>query len=281
MLPSGIIFHQALFGYDNGHNLLASSCELTSDSRRMLAPLTDATGPWPANGFDQTYTGVPLPDMPYFALFCTWSAPEMHRPGCVWSHVLLIDLTDLAGIENLADIKCFFRRPVKNKEKPYKIPIPFSKQTERENSEKSFFKYNAEEFLTGLYANPETCFVKETSRSFEFEDLIFAIWSQQWPKLRRNFRFSTGSFADRSRLGAPFDLQLMPIGTLRILRREEKTSEPKIESQRVPVLDRPWFTIALDDLCEPNATGLRLFLSNYGADIEGLRNVFTRLVTIF
>src|SRR5438309_1743147 len=103
--------HQAVFGYDSGHHLLASSLALSSESRRALAVITDASGPWPAAGFDQVITGMPLVKEPYYALFCTWPAPEMPRPGCVWSHVLLIEFANLARIIDLTDLRRFFQRP--------------------------------------------------------------------------------------------------------------------------------------------------------------------------
>lgn len=272
--------HQALFGYDAGHNLLASSCDLTSDSRRILAPLTDATGPWPTTGFEQVYTGVPLPDMPFYALFCTWPAPEMHRPGCVWSHVLLIELTDLASIKNLGGLRPLFRRPVKSKEKPYRNRIAYLQPTSTSFIEDSWSQKCCEAFLSALYEHPESQFTKETPRSSEYEDLVFALWSQQWPKLRRNFAFSTGSFADRSRIGIPFDLQLMPTGTLRSRQQEETISHQKADNPK-PLFDCSWLTVAREDLSRSNVSGLRSFLTTYGADVDGLRNAFTRLVTVF
>ena len=35
----------------------------------------------------------------------------MPRPGCVWTHTLLIDFTDLAAVEMLTGFSDLFRRP--------------------------------------------------------------------------------------------------------------------------------------------------------------------------
>src|SRR6202040_260677 len=41
-------------------------------------------------------------------------------------------------------------------------------------------------------------------------EVVFLIWAQQWPRLRRSFRFCTLAFGDRSTEGARFDLQFVP-----------------------------------------------------------------------
>src|SRR5690348_15482342 len=108
---SGLHLEQALFGYDAGHHLLESSIELPSEVRRLLAVATDLSGSAPVDGFDAAFTGMPLFGTDFYALFCTWLAPEMPRPGCVWSQVLLIETADLERITDLGELRGFFRRP--------------------------------------------------------------------------------------------------------------------------------------------------------------------------
>ena len=43
-------------------------------------------------------TGFPLGEEGAYALIRTWPAPEVERPGSVWSHVLLIDFSELARV---------------------------------------------------------------------------------------------------------------------------------------------------------------------------------------
>jgi len=48
----------------------------------------------------------------------------------------------------------------------------------------------------------------------DFDDLLFAVWSQQWPRLRRNFRFQTAATREpRSPGGAMFDVTVMLLGS--------------------------------------------------------------------
>src|SRR5215213_2341851 len=101
---------QALHGYENGHRLLAASAELVSADRRVLARQTDSPDAGRVAGWDALLTGHPLPSGA-FALSMTWPAPEMPRPGCVWTHTLLIDFADIAVIASLSDLDNLFRGP--------------------------------------------------------------------------------------------------------------------------------------------------------------------------
>src|SRR3546814_20493757 len=79
---------QCLFGYEDGHRLLASSMSL-GDQTSLLTKLSDLA-PGTLFGSSHGYwTGLPLPELARYALFRTWPAPELPRPGCVWTHALL------------------------------------------------------------------------------------------------------------------------------------------------------------------------------------------------
>jgi hypothetical protein len=130
--------------------------------------------------------------------------------------------------------------------------------------------------LDALYLQP-------SGRAFlpmEIDDLkeiaVLQVWSQQWPKLRRSFRFCTLAFADRSLSETePFDLQFGPISVLAKLRG---TIEPSAgaSDQR----GNAWRTTAVTDLVR-GVPGLRSFLRTSGADINDGRTAFTTLVSIY
>src|SRR4051812_19331555 len=82
--------HHAIHGYRDGHRLLSSSLPLGADSSRAMLVLSDMSGPSMHPGFDEYLTGYPLPGSEFFVFAKTWYAPEMQRPGCVWTHSLLI-----------------------------------------------------------------------------------------------------------------------------------------------------------------------------------------------
>src|SRR5437016_3929075 len=128
-MPERLRIEQALFGYSDGHHLVAASVDFVPRVRQFLANVTDSSGPEKSDGFETAFTGLPVPETDYYALFCTWPAPEMPRPGCVWSHVLLVDLTDLARISDLSILRSLCLRPTVppnlfDYEKPHKLIVP-------------------------------------------------------------------------------------------------------------------------------------------------------------
>lgn len=274
------VFHQALFGYDGGHQLLATSLALPTEARHSLAVATDISGSAPAMGFDQVYTGGPLIGTDFYALYCTWLAPEMPRPGCVWSQVLLLELPDLAELPDLGSLRSLFVRPVATLELDvYSRPFRFSASPERLPRFSSGRETLAGRLLEALYANANRPVVLAAEDASEHEELMFALWSQQWPRLRRIFRFSTGSFADRGRNGPAFDLQITPQANLRAWSR----NKDYLFIDKMANIGRaePWLREAINDLCAPNSRRLRSFMNSYGTDVVNPRSSFVRLVHAF
>ena len=104
-------FHQALHGYSEGHRLLASSTSLAAIDTRTMLVLSDLSGPGASIGDEGYLTGYPLPDAGLYALARTWLATEMPRPGCVWTHTILIDFADLASLSSPAVLLRLFIKP--------------------------------------------------------------------------------------------------------------------------------------------------------------------------
>jgi len=276
--------NQALFGYDGGHQLLAASLSLPTEARHFLAVATDLSGSAPARGFDHSYTGVPLPGTSFYALFCTWLAPEMSRPGCVWSHALLIDLADIAEFRNFGTLRAVFQRPLpKPMLEEFSHPLRVSDALKAPLGLSASRETIAGHLLATLYGEPERSVVMPATDASAHEELIFALWSQQWPRLRRNFRFSTGSFSDRGREGPAFDIQITPEGNLSswhpnralVLNSREMESSAPIRRN-----DALWFRLALNDLLRPDSLEFRKFVRIYGADVTSLRAAFVPLARI-
>ena len=106
-----IQLHQSLHGYSDGHRVLAISTDLKPRDVRTMLVLSDASGPGGALPVDGYVTGYPLSDSGFYALARTWPAPEKSRPGCVWTHTLLIEFSDLASLPDLGMLFGSFRRP--------------------------------------------------------------------------------------------------------------------------------------------------------------------------
>lgn len=281
-----IKLEQALFGYRDGHNLLGTSTPLTPDVRQFLATVTDSSGPECPNGFETVITGLPLPKTDFYAVFATWPAPEMPRPGCVWSHVILIQLPDLARIPALGAVGRFFCRPSSLvPSSAYQRPIILDDHSLRNRAAHPADARRMLYLLQILYDHFQGPVVVLDEMSAVWETALFRIWSQQWPRLRRQFAFSTGSLADRSLTGLGFDIQIAPVSTERLWRRTE--TPVLLLDYRAPVEIRPrlweatWLNLAWEDLQDDSRQSLRRFFFEYGSDIERPRAAFAKLAAIY
>src|SRR5690349_13401900 len=108
----GVRVDQALHGYKDGHALISSSLKLSAPSRRIMLILSDMSGPSMTRGFESYLTGYPLPDDDYYVFARTWHAPEMRRPGCVWSHSLILSKSSLGEVEDLTSLAVNFLHPL-------------------------------------------------------------------------------------------------------------------------------------------------------------------------
>src|ERR1044072_9861526 len=105
------IIHQCLHGYGDGHQLLQSSTRLPAKAHQLLLTMSDMSGPSMISGFQSYLTGYAVPGTNWYAFAKTWYANEMRRPGCVWTHTLLIESADLSKIDDLGILLNFFERP--------------------------------------------------------------------------------------------------------------------------------------------------------------------------
>lgn len=285
-MPEQFQIEQAIFGYREGHNLLTASAPLTPRVRQFLATITDGSGPENSTGFEVAFTGLPVPETDYYALFCTWPAPEMPRPGCVWSHVLLIALADLARIQDLAVLRKLCVRPalplrLSDYDKPLTLLAPDPAPVLASSQDQG----RAVHLLWALYGQPDDGIVLLDEKCAPWETAVFALWSQQWPRLRREFAFSTSSLGDRRLAGVAFDLQIAPVGSERLWGRSSartlvlSVSPPA--SASVDLFKAAWVGTALKDMQTVSASTLRQFLFNFGSDIEKPRQGFARLATAY
>ena len=159
-------FHQALHGYDDGHRLIACSVRLSLASRRVMLARSDLSGPLSDEPLVPYLAGYPLPDDPYYVLSRTWLATEMPRPGCVWTHSILIAVSDLGTIRSAAPVVAALRRPGKDR-RDYDKPLSLDVW-------ESELRATARELLpwvAALYGSPQMTAWDATLRPQELENL--------------------------------------------------------------------------------------------------------------
>lgn len=262
---------QTLHGYGEGHRLLAGSASLPARDVRTMLVFSDAAGggTLPAEGY---LTGYPLIEAAKYVVARTWPAPEMPRPGCVWTHSILIDFSDLAALRSASSILSSFRRPGTKERESYgrDLLLPGSSPSVHAMSETSA----GAGLIDAVYGHPMQKIVAGLDAGFD-EDLVVRLWMQQWPRLRRSFRFCTFTSSDRSTPSDMFDVQLVSsasrIPRMRIL-------DAVVPSQEV--VD-PDFAPVVDDLMNADARGLRHFLRVSGGEIAGGRGAMRPLSRIF
>lgn len=86
-MPFGNV-HQLVFGYRDGHQLLATSEALQTKTLSELLPHLDASFEDPTTHY---VVGSSLGSVERYLLAKIWPADEVSRPGAVWAHGLLLD----------------------------------------------------------------------------------------------------------------------------------------------------------------------------------------------
>lgn len=248
---------QAVFGYSNGHRLLRSSITLTPVDLYELAATSDlAPGARLTSSVESYLTGAILPESKRYALVRTWLAPEMPRPGCVWSHVLLLPRSVLSSQIDLSTFNSLFRRPA-----DYETNDLYSSQIDvlrRGKGDRAQVE-PVERLLSAIYLRHPldwtACSIQEWERA------ILSIWSQQWPKLRSQFVFRS-VFSTNSLRNQAFNFD-QTAGNV------NPNFRPK------------WLDYAIQDANSTSVTPLRRFLWRYGKDIDKPQEAFADLVDIF
>ena len=258
-------FDHCLFGYDDGHRLIASSLPLGKESS-LLTELSDLAPGTIFGDSDGYWTGLPVASLGRYALMRTWPAPEMSRPGCVWTHALLIEPSYLESIKDLSVLKSLVVRPLKSSNNELyrkKLEVDFSNTTpvtEQLNEE------IVKKLILSLYGTVSSSI--EIKVPGELDAPLFSVWSQQWPKLRRNFRFQTAAgYSVKKDNAIRFD------ATALLLSKE-------ISSERKKEQSAEWLSVSVNDIYDGIEGSLRSFLWKYGCDVRRQRGSFKPLVEI-
>lgn len=263
--------HQCLFGYKDGHRLLASSLNVSEKFNSLLLVLSDLAPGLTFSDTEGYWTGVPLPAAKYYALMRTWTAPEMPRPGCVWTHVLFVSFADIPRFPDLSILAQQARRPEpKEQFESYSRPLQLEARSLASTAELRPVEVSvALCVIRSLYAPSSHSLLSGPPGAFD--EAIFAVWSQQWPRLRRAFAFRTAvSASDTTNLGIRFNICVTLAPNQADLKKSLDIS-----------LAETWEKIAVEDLRRRDPTEFRRFLWRYGSDIRRGRDRFRFLAELY
>ena len=284
---------QTLHGYSDGHRLLASSVQLSRSSERAMLPLTDYSGSSVVSGYEKYLTGYPVPYSDFYAFSKTWLAPEQKRPGCVWTHSLLIPKVEMSRFSNPDCLLCLFRKPKARSKKAfeeYEGPLtvsgsPYSGAPLMGSSD-IINEFDSENILRAiiflLYTQSEGPVFVPSDSAGEMQSLVLQTWFQQWSSLRTNFTFCTGSLSDRNVGGRSLDLQVVPnrisrrlassVENASLLENGETNASPSYPS---------WVLLACENILDSRSSGLRDYFNLVGDSDLTQRSDYQKLTSVY
>lgn len=204
-----VLIEQTVHGYINGHHLIASSIELSDKSKRKMEILSDLSGPEIQSGFQEYFTGYFLPDDNKAVLSYTWYADEMERPGCVWTHSLLIEPSDLFAIgANINQLIKVFSRPNNfNGFQNYMESILL--QTNENTNMIAVDNMKLKYLVWAIWGNESPSIILADNSNDYAKEIIY-LWTRQNKDMKQGFSFSTGSLAIRKFETEILNLQVVP-----------------------------------------------------------------------
>ncbi len=273
-----VMVNQAVHGYRDGHRLLQSSTPLATDAARSLLVLSDMSGPSLQSGFDEYLTGYPLPETDVYVLARTWYADEMRRPGCVWTHSILVDRPDLAALSPGSIISAF-RRPSRSESyasygEALELSCAKNDSTFNEIGDLNLRK----RIIDAVFRSLQPTIVQGESAA-ALESFILALWMLQWPGARALFSFCTGALMPRIHAGALLDLQVVPRAVPSSHFRKIAASATVLDGHGDTESIATWVEIVVDDLVGAEKP-FRTWLANMTAP-EAKRNMMPALAQIF
>lgn len=257
-----LTIHQALHGYRDGHRMLRSSISLGADASRSLLVLSDMSGPSMQSGFEDYLTGYPLVGTDFYVIARTWYAPEMKRPGCVWTHSLLIDRGSV-GVVTASDLLPLFRRPDSSDapDPMYAEQLQIAlKKTDTIYRLDSHDRITARIVAQAVYRELRPVIILGDSAE-SHKELVLELWMQLWPSARQTFSFCTGALLPRDQSGLLLDLQVVPRSVPPSQFRKSSAMATVIDLQKSDVLEEPWIDVIVDDLIAGHAGLFRAWLS--------------------
>lgn len=272
-----LTIHQAIHGYRDGHRLLSSSVSLSADSARAMLILSDMSGPAMQPGFDEYFTGYPLPGSEFFVFAKTWYAPEMQRPGCVWTHSLLLSREQLTHA-SAAALVAEFRRPQQDGvESAAAIPIELEGAGDGGKVD-GFADPMAAAALVGAVLGQARPVIVTVEKAGQLELAFLRLWEELWPVARGRFSFCTGALMPRSVAGALMDLQAVPRAIPSSQFRKSAESAFVLDL-RSPGTPEEWVELFLE-IVKRGDTTFRSWL-DVAAGADASRGLVPSLVPIF
>lgn len=239
--------------------------------------LSDMSGPSMQPGFDEYLTAYPLPGTELFVLAKTWYAPEMQRPGCVWTHSLLILRSHIARLDCASLVGSFRRPQLDGVESAATKPVEVN-ETSGDTTPDAFADRGLAAAMIGAVLGQPRPVIVVAETAAQFEALFLRLWEELWPAERTRFSFCTGALMPRANAGALLDLQAVP-RAIPPSQFRKSASSALVLDLRTPGKPEAWVDLVLDGAVKGDATFRTWLEAAAGADAG--RAVVPSLAPIF
>jgi hypothetical protein len=275
---SSLTIHQALHGYRDGHRLLAASTSLDSAAdRSLLQTLSDSPDASRIPLESPLLSGYPLPSGSFYVLAMTWPAPDVRRPGCVWTHSLLLD-EHVLSLDDLGFLLDEFHRPSAEASwERYATDLQPNAGIRSDGELPDV----AATVLWSLY-DPPAPPVEMRAGSLAGRDpdrFLLAVLSQLWPELRHGFSFAVAPRTARRIDGRLLDLQITVAPQSSSW--EQRPGDPQVRTVTKPLARRTpdWCETLIGDLASPGR--VRCFLRASGPSVPPTRRSMWALASLW
>lgn len=227
--------------------------------------LSDMSGPSMQPGFDEYVTGYPLTGTDYVVFAKTWYAPEMQRPGCVWTHSLLVPRAQIACMAG-AQLMGSFRRPQADAvDAAAASAVIIEEEAVVGGTSDGFADKGLAAALIGAVLGQPRPVIVVADSAAQFEAVFLRLWEELWPAERMRFSFCTGALMPRANAGALLDLQAVP-RAIPPSQFRTSASAALVLDLRTPGKPEGWVKLVLDDAVRGDATFRSWLEAAAGAD---------------
>lgn len=262
---------QMVYGYNHGHTQMASSLHQTLVNQDIIDALSDSSG---RGVFSEYLTCYPLVDDRFYVFQMTWPAEDMHRPGCVWSHVLLLPLDHLNEYHyDSKRIVALFRRPsAQDGFSSYGKTILLEETADqifgRRRSEPKHFNY----LIYTVFSSNKKIFVGDND-GFKYNEAMIELLLKLPTAYLSKFTACTCSLSNRYYRKELFSYQITPMDRSKSLSMDADDVviyKPDVEGGKYPF----WSSYLANKLFKDEAEDVFRFVRLYGkSDRESVKEL--------
>lgn len=218
-----------LHGYKFGHNYIQGSIVLTSShDMDKIATLSDWSEYVGIDNMRDYITVYPLDESPYYVVSKTWYADTMRRPGCVWTHSLLIQEEDLNNISDFNNLLHLFDVPLSDNEdfEKYSNQLTFIEDSKEYDFHLSQLGENRVAEVYEYLLSKTPIFVLSEFTSLQNQELLLTLLNYLPIETLKNKSICSGSAAPRVYDGHCLSFQFVTYGGNAVQYMSNKPSAP-------------------------------------------------------